>query len=232
VFLNVVHVKHGIIFSCINIYKATYKVVAKNSSFEWKCGMCKSDSQLSPCLSPRNKIPSVVSNNAKSGISKLGSTFKCIICDASANPLQNAFRCEGYHQLSHWSCADLDDSLAMLSSEKYRKRILLTCSPCSVSDLINDLSSIKKLEERFCKVECALTSLNLSKSTVVDAGQNVRSATNLINTDMSFVDHSTPGLQVSIAEALEKEKRKSNVIIFNIPECGNSLTDSASVKKL
>ena len=171
--------------SCVNVSMTLYKSMTKNSTISWTCNACSKR----PALSLSNSNSSILRIDQKSPChgthSSTAMQNMCNICSTSVDSSANGFTCRIFHHIAHWNCADLDDLLGTAIA-KYGKRILVACSGCKISkvlDLRNITTSMVKHEAKISDLE---KKINLVQNSVLNfAGSK------LITSSVSSPEHSS-----------------------------------------
>ena len=152
------------------------------------------------------------------------------------------FCCDVCLKWSHWKCDALDEDVCNLIAKKHRDRLLLVCSCCDVRKIVNSLTEINNLKKRISKLESSMDLLNTvhpSSTPSSFAETAVKVSTTSTTSQQLFSSKAckndgktTTSLSVhdEIEEALEQERRKTNIIIFNLPEVDSG--DIGKVQKL
>ncbi|KAI4470696.1 glutathione s-transferase n-terminal domain [Holotrichia oblita] len=139
-------------------------------------------------------------------------SINCNICSRDLNP-DNEISCDLCRGFVHTTCSDLSRIEIQCLKAKIRK---LTYYCVSCSDFKQQLKKVHELTSLVCTLQNELRELKEQRN----------------NNDCSKVDKDIPDvfmMEKIVQEVAEREKRRNNLIIFNVPELeGGSKADQVA----
>jgi hypothetical protein len=163
-----------------------------------------------------------------------GQFGKCVICDDVCDDDVGVLRCDECHCFMHSVCWDPDvttDVCDYISNcrSKDARGLRIYCVTCTA-----DIVRLKDLDSRLLAVEASISSILANYNITSSAAVAVNGAASHESINVSAANASIPPTVVSqsstvqdeIAEALEKERRKANLVIFNIAAVATSDFDA------
>ena len=162
------------------------------------------------------------------------SAHECCICEEFISKIDVVLKCRTCHSYMHSFCFDPDASTQMyeyLSNESNSRRVHIYCPQCAGLPSPDILSRVNKvIDERILKLE---ERLEFTLRTITEranertyASAVTGSSETTSNNTSSFIQPQTHrSVQHEVSEAMDVEKRKRNIIVFNLPATSSKDTD-------
>ena len=223
-----------IITACVGVAKTIFKSIYKNKAFAWKCATCMNKGALSPTVSTEdfNKFSQSTCTDGKKKTEATTSahlhSLTCCFCDDEVDQSCDTLSCSLCHVIMYSQCWDPclpPQVCTYLTNSNHNQRLQIYCSSCASCPCgtLRDMDMrIKKLEEI-----CATETANHLSYALALKGSSL--STNIPATTM-LVSNASRDVGQDIAEAVEIERRKNNIMIFNM--AATSTDDAARIEAL
>jgi hypothetical protein len=190
-------------------------------------------------MAPKKAKSKQPSQSQKSKLNNSAVNMKCIICDEVFDD-DASLNCDRCGQHIHCSCWDADmppEFCEYIRASRHTNAtgLRVYCTTCllNIDQLNNFDARIRSIEDMITKMLPVIPAVQITSKSYAQAlsnptTSNFQTASATTANQVATNEHS---VHDEIKEALDKERRKNNVVIFNISE-NESTADSEHVKPL